>query len=74
MARDYPQHRFRPSPELDAQIKEYMQRERRRSVNEALTVLVSDALERWRLSKLPTKLTVIEADAGGECSRRTYDL
>ena len=52
MTRDYPQHRFRPSPELDAQLKEYMQRERRRSVNEALTVLVSDALERWRLAKL----------------------
>lgn len=52
MSRSHPQHTFRPPPELNVQLTEYCQRERRGSVNEALIVLVSDALERWRLSKL----------------------
>lgn len=48
MSRTDPQYRFRPPPELAAQLDAYCLRERRRSVNEALIVLVSMALEHDR--------------------------
>jgi hypothetical protein len=44
---------FRAPVALAEQLDEYQRIERRRSSNDALIVLVSEALERWRLSKLP---------------------
>lgn len=44
---------FRPPDTVLDQIAEYQRVEHRNSANEAVTVLVMDALERWRLSKLP---------------------
>jgi hypothetical protein len=44
---------FRPPDELAQQLIEYLRVERRASANEAMIVLMTDALERWRLSKLP---------------------
>jgi hypothetical protein len=51
VSRSNPHLTFRPPPDLKAQLEEYCRQERRGSVNEALTVLVADALERWRLSQ-----------------------
>jgi hypothetical protein len=44
---------FRPPDLLAEQLEEYRRVELRRSANEAMIVLMTDALERWRLSKLP---------------------
>lgn len=44
---------FRPPDEVFEQIAEYQRIEHRPSASDAVTVLVMDALERWRLSKLP---------------------
>lgn len=52
MSRQDRQISFRPPPDLAARIAEYQRIEHRGSTNEALIVLVMDALERWRLSKL----------------------